>query len=141
MQELKHLQGALGWTLLGLLVTEGLINLISFVSPFWGLATAPGSLEASRDLLKFWQPIVPWFSVVFVVAAWHLAMTTRTLAARAGVLAMGVLVPVAHVVAAAPPKSMAALLAEAYLALVPLAFVALAWWAVRRSRAALVPGT
>lgn len=134
MQELRHVQGALGWTLLGLLLTGVLINLIGFASPFWGLATEPGSPDASRSLLAFWQPIVPWFSALFVVAAWHLAMTTRTLAARAGVLAMGVLVPVAHIVAAARPQSTTALLAEAYLALATLAFVALAWRAVRRSR-------
>lgn len=148
MQQLKHVQGALGWCLVGLLLTYALINVIGFASPFWGLWRYPGDPHASHGLLHFWQPVTPWFSICFVVAAWHLVKTVRATVARVGIVAMGVLVPVAHIGssyaglamaqadAAATPQLSAAvvMLAEAYLGLAALAFVALAWRAVRESR-------
>ena len=133
MVELKHLQRALAWSVAGLVLTSLLINLIGFASPFWGMATNPGSLDASRDLLKAWQPITPWFSVCFAMAGWHLAMTHRSTVARVVVVVLGLLVPVAHVVPITVPEGLATLLAEAYLSLASLAFVVMAWRAVRRS--------
>ena len=97
MLQLKHVQRALGWCLVGLLLTYALINVIGFASPFWGLWRHPGDPGASLSLLHSWQPITPWFSICFAVAAWHLARTVRATVARVGIVAMGVLVPVAHI--------------------------------------------
>lgn len=146
MLQLKHVQGALGWCLVGLLLTYALINVIGFVSPFWGLWRHPEDPGASLGLLHSWQPITPWFSICFAVAAWHLARTTRSMVARVGIVAMGVLVPVAHIGSSfasraveqtgspVPPPLPAALdvLANAYLGLAALVFVVLVWRVVRR---------
>lgn len=151
MTQLKHVQSSLGWCLIGLLLTDLLINVIGFVSPFWGVWRHPGELYVSRDLLHFWQPIVAWFSICFVVAAWHLARTVRSTVARIGILAMGVLVVAAEVGSGfarrameqadspVPPQLPATInvLAGIYLALVAIAYTALIWRAVRQSNSSL----
>ena len=153
MPQLKHLQSALGWSLIGLLLTYVLINIIGFASPFWGLWRHPGDIHASHNLLRAWQPITPWFSVLFVVAAWHLAMTTRSMIARAAIVAAGFLVPVAHIGSrvarrameqAGPttPFSLPAtvdLLGSAYIGFAGLLFLFLVWRAIRMCNRALGP--
>lgn len=151
MLQLQHVQRALGWCLVGVLLTYVLINAIGFVSPFWGLWRRPGDPGASSSLLHAWQQITPWFSICFAVAAWHLARTVQAMAARIGILAMGALVPVAHIgssfarraideagspVSPALPAAMD-VLADAYLGLAALVFVALIWRAVRQSNRSL----
>src|SRR3546814_6784594 len=61
MLQLRHVQRALGWCLVGLLLTYVLINAIGLVSPFWGLWRHPGDPGASSSLLNAWQSITPWF--------------------------------------------------------------------------------
>src|SRR3546814_18821756 len=85
MLQLQHVQRALGWCLVGVLLTYVLINAIGFVSPFWGLWRRPGDPGASSSLLHAWQQITPWFSICFAVAAWHLARTVQAMAARSGI--------------------------------------------------------
>src|SRR3546814_12493511 len=96
MLQLQHVQRALGWCLVGVLLTYVLINAIGFVSPFWGLWRRPGDPGASSSLLPAWQQITPWFSICFAVAAWHLARTVQAIASRSGLLAVGSLGPVAN---------------------------------------------
>lgn len=152
---MRHVQSTLGWSLIGFLVTSVLINVIGFISPLWGQWMHPDDLYASLDLLHLWQPITPWFSVCFVIAAWHLAMTTRASAARVCVIAMGALVPVAYVGSSfarramaqadspVPPQLPAAIsvFATAYLWLAALVFLALVWRAVREANNSLEPST
>src|SRR3546814_20952670 len=97
MLQLQHVQRALGWCLVGVLLTYVLINAIGFVSPFWGLWRRPGDPGASSSLLHAWQSFTPWFSICFAVAAWHLPRTAQAMAARIGIVVLGALVPVAHV--------------------------------------------
>src|SRR3546814_10270113 len=59
MLQLQHVQRALGWCLVGVLLTYVLINAIGFVSPFWGLWRRPGDPGASSSLLHAWQQITP----------------------------------------------------------------------------------
>src|SRR3546814_12192730 len=42
MLQLQHVQRALGWCLVGVLLTSVLLNDLGFVSPFWGLWRPPG---------------------------------------------------------------------------------------------------
>lgn len=149
---LRRLQGSLGWSIAGLLLTYGLINLIGFVSPFWAAWKYPGDLYASRNLLVAWQPITPWFSLCFVMAGWHLAMAMRSLPARGAVLVVYALVPVAMVGSSiarrvieesgtpVPPQGslIFAMMAGAYLAFAAITFLALAWWTLRSSNRPLV---
>lgn len=146
MEQLKHLGSAIGWCLMGMLLTSLLINIIGLISPFWGHWMHPKDLSASRDLLKLWQVITPWFSVCFAVAAWHLAMAYQSLVARIGVIAMGALIPVAHVGSSFAARAMEQetsgasyrflatinMLANAYFGLAALVFIALVWWVVRQ---------
>src|SRR3546814_17678403 len=88
MLQLQHVQRALGWCLVGVLLTYVLINAIGFVSPFWGLWRRPGDPGASSSLLHAWQQITPWFSICFAVAAWHLART-RSEERRVGKVCVG----------------------------------------------------
>lgn len=145
MQRLKHVQGALGWSLLGLLLTYLLINVIGFASPFWGAWMHPDAPDASRALLETLRPIVAVFSLCFLVAAWHLAMTARSVAARLGIVAMGILVPAAYIGATFARRALAAsdapippqewavieLACSVYLGFAALVFLALAWRALR----------
>lgn len=153
MSQLKHVQSALGWCLIGLLLTYLIINVIGFISPFWGHWLHPEDPGASLRLLHLWQPITPWFAVCFAVAAWHLAMTCQAIAARVCIIAMGALVPVAHIgsgfarrameqaASPVPPQLPAAMnmLANAYLGFTALAFIALIWRAVRQSNNSFKP--
>lgn len=147
MAQLKHVQSTLGWLLIGLIVTYASINVIGFISPFWGQWLHPGDPHASNDLLQFWRPITPWFSVCFVIAAWHLAMTLRSIVARVCVIVMGVLIPVAeigssfaqratnHADSVNSPQATFFLdtLVNAYLGLAALIFIVLVWRAVRQT--------
>lgn len=147
MSQLKHIQSTLGWFLVGLLMTYVLINIIGFVSPFWALWMYPEVSDASRNLLDFWQPITPWFSVCFVVAAWHLSLTARAMVARVCIVVMGVIVPIAYIgssftsraieqteplVATKLPAIMN-ILSNAYLGLATIIFISLIWRAVRQT--------
>lgn len=150
MSQIKHVQSALGWYLIGLLLTAALISLIGFISPFWGLWQHPGDPYASRDLLEFWQPITAWFSIAFVPAAWHLARAFRSVAARTCIIALGVLVPVAHISATfaqraivqanssvphQPPDTIyifVDMVGNMYIGLASVVFFALLWWVVRQ---------
>src|SRR3546814_19294613 len=71
MLQLKHVQRALGWCLVGVLLTYVLINDIGLVSPFWGLWRRPGNPGASSILLHAWQQITPPSSISFAVAPWR----------------------------------------------------------------------
>lgn len=145
MLQLKHVQSALGWCALGLLLTVVLINVIGLISPFWGLLLHPDDPYASRNLLNFWQPITPWFSVCFIVAAWHLALAFQSMAARVCVIVLGILVPVAYIGSglihraleqATAPASLElfmSALANVYLGLVIPLFIFLVWRAVRKA--------
>ena len=149
---LRRLQSALAWSLIGLLLTYGLINLIGFISPFWAVWRYPGDLHASMNLLHAWQPITPWFSLCFLVAGWHLAMAMRSLPARAAVFVLYALVPVAMIGSSvarrvmeqagtpSPPQGPAIfnMMAVAYLAVTAVTILALAWWILRRSNRSLV---
>lgn len=152
MPQLKHVQSALGWSLVGLLLTVVLLNAIGFVSPFWGLWRSPGDVDASRDLLRAWHPITPWFSILFAVAGWHLAMTMDNRVARVAVMALGVLIPVAHIGARLlggtveqagsgpmPLSAAIALFGDGVASLAGLVLLALAWRAVRLCNQALGP--
>src|SRR3546814_18038248 len=97
MLQLRHVQRALGWCLVGLLLTYVLINAIGCVSPFWGLWRHPGDPGASSSLLHASQSITPCFSICFARAAWHLASTAHALPARLGLVVVGATVPVAPV--------------------------------------------
>src|SRR3546814_11972985 len=113
-----------------------MLNGIGFFRPFLGLWRRTGDPGASSSLLHAWQQITPWFSICFAVAAWHLARTVQEMAARIGILALGALVPVAHIcssfarraidepchpVTPALPADMG-VLGDAYPALVTLVF-------------------
>lgn len=153
MPQLKHAGSAIGWCLIGLLLTSLLMNIIGFISPFWGRWMHPEDLYASRNLLQFWQVITPWFSVCFAVAAWRLAMAYRRLAARVGIIAMGALIPVAHIGSSFAVQAMEqeasvssyrflatiSMLANAYIGLAALVFIALVWWAVRQVSKSMQP--
>src|SRR5690606_26097942 len=119
----------------GLLLIFLLPNIVGFVSPFWAYWAHPGDLHASRNLLHFWQPVFPWLSAFFLVAAWHLSLTFQSTLARVGVVVLGVLIPVAHVGASFAHRAMqqadtpvpsqlpaiAAVIANAYLGFAALA--------------------
>lgn len=145
MSQMKHVQSALGWWLIGVLLTQVLINLIGFISPFWAHWQHPGDLYASRDLLEFWQPITTWFSVAFVPAAWYLAKAFRSVVARVCIIALGVLVPVAHIGSTFAQRAMMQdpslphqlssvvfAFGLIYTELATIAFIVLVWWVVRR---------
>lgn len=153
MSQLKHVQSTLGWCLIGLLLTYVLINVIGFISPFWGYWLHPEDPYASRSLLRVWQPITPWFSICFAVAAWHLALACQSTAPRVCIIAMGALIPVAHIGSSFARRAMEQvgspvssplpgamnMLANAYLGLAALVFIALIWRVVRQSNNSLKP--
>lgn len=89
MPQMKDVQSTLGWCVVGLLLTQALINVIGFASPFWGQWLHDGDPEASHNLLQFWQPVTPWFSACFLVAFWHIAKTVGPIVARIGVITLG----------------------------------------------------
>lgn len=153
MSQLKHVQSALGWCLIGLLLTYVLINAIGFISPFWSYWRHPEDLYGRLSVLHFWQQITPWFAVFFAVAAWHLALTVQSTVARICIIAAGALIPVAFIASSfarraveqatspVPPQvpALINMVANAYLELGGIAFIALVWRAVRQSNNSLKP--
>ena len=149
---LRHLEGALGWAIVGMLLTYGLVNLIGFISPFWAAWRHEAYYTESLTLLHAWQPITPWFSLCFLVAGWHLALAMRSMLARVAVFAVYALVPVAMIGSRfaqravqqadtpVPPQLPAvfSMVAGLYLALALMAFLALAWWTLRRTNRPIV---
>lgn len=147
MSQMKHVQSALGWWLIGLLLTQVLINFIGFISPFWNLWLHPEDHYGSRDLLHSWQPIATWFSIAFVPAFWYLAKAFESVVARVCTIALGVLVPMAHISSTFAQRAMMQadpsvprqlsgtvyMFADMYVWLAFVVFIALVWWAVRQA--------
>lgn len=143
----RHVERALGWALAGLLLTHVLINAIGLISPFWGALLHPDEPRVSMDLLEAWQPVTPWFSICFAVAGWHLAGAARSAVARVGIVALFALVPVAIIGASfarraieqagtpIPPQGPALfnMVGGMYAGFAAIAFIALAWLAIRRT--------
>jgi hypothetical protein len=148
MDRTRHLQSAFGWALVGYLLTEVLIELVGFASPFAGLWLQPGEPGASRALLQGAQVVVPWFAVVYLMAAWHLARTVESTAARIGVLLLGALVPAAHLAPGVALRSLDAaesvvapqtvglvnLLAAMVIGLAVIVFLGVSWRGLGRAR-------
>ncbi len=153
MSQLKHVQSTLGWCFVSAMSTYALINLIGFASPFWGLWRYPEDPYAWRSLLTFWQPITVWFSIFFVVAAWHLSKLVETIFARIAVLLVGALVMVAEIgahfarraadLAGSDERTLVLkslnTIAGGYVGLAALVAIALLWRAVRQSNSSFKP--
>jgi len=99
MPHLVHLRRAVGWCLVAVLATAMLLNVIGFVSPFWGLWRHPDDPAQSRALLHAARPWVTGLSALFLLPAWHLSRTLVSATARGVVLVMGALVVIADVAA------------------------------------------
>lgn len=139
MTHLAHLRRAVGWLLVALLATVLLVNLIGFLSPFWGHMRHPGDASQSRALL---DAVAPWTAVLlllYLLPAWHLSRTLASPFARGVVLVMGALVVVADVwvLSLAPLRddSLVAQLVSSVAAAYPFAallvFIGLVWRALR----------
>ena len=139
MTHLVHLRRAVGWLLVALLATVLLVNLIGFLSPFWGHMRHPGDASQSRVLLDAVAPWTAVLSLLYLLPAWHLSRTLASPFARGVVLAMGALVVVADVwvLSLAPLRddSLVAQLVSSVAAAYPFAallvFIGLVWRALR----------
>ncbi|MCD9006262.1 hypothetical protein LDO31_08445 [Luteimonas sp. XNQY3] len=139
MTHLVHLRRAVGWLLVALLATVALVNLIGFLSPFWGHWRHPGDASQSRALLDAVAPWTAVLSLLFLLPAWHLSRTLASPLARGAVLAMGALVVVADVMvlrvaqASGDPvvAQLVSSLAAAYPFVAFLVFIWLVWRALR----------
>jgi hypothetical protein len=99
MAPLEKTRRSLGWFILGYLLTTVLITLLAFLSPFWATvrytATAD-RLDHARDLLTVGRPLTAFFSVCFVVGAWHLAGTARSLPVRVALVCLALVLFLSH---------------------------------------------
>ena len=95
ISKIKSIENSITWVLLGLFGTFILVNILGFLSPLWAVwryETAEETLGHSRDLLEMARVIGPWFSFLFIVAAWHLGKVAVTPYGRWIVVAFGVFV-------------------------------------------------
>ena len=95
INKIENIQRAITWLLLGLLGTFLFVNVLGALSPLWAAwryETAEQTLSHSRDLLELAQIIGPWFSCLFIVAAWHLGKVAKTPYERWFVVVYGVTV-------------------------------------------------
>ena len=95
LSEFESIEKSITWVILGLFGTFILVNILGFLSPLWAVwryETAEETLSHSGDLLQMAREIGPWFSFLFIVAAWHLGKIAITPYGRWVVVAFGVLV-------------------------------------------------
>ena len=81
INKIESIRRSISWVILGMLGTLLLVNVLGALSPFWAVwryESAEQSLSHSRDLLELAQVIGPWFSSLFIVAAWHLGKVAKT---------------------------------------------------------------
>ena len=93
--KIENIERSITWVLLGLLGTIVFVNALGALSPLWAVwryETAEETLTHSRDLLEMARAIGPWFSILFVVAAWHLGRVSKTPYGRWIIVAFGVIV-------------------------------------------------
>lgn len=91
--KIENIKRSITWVLLGLLGVFVFVNVLGALSPFWALwryETAEEAASHSRDLIEMARAITPWFSLLFVVAAWHLGKAAKTKIGRWIVVAFGV---------------------------------------------------
>ena len=74
---MEHLTKALKYFLIGILLYPVLINIIGFMSPFLH-ETLNGDYVGPDAIifLSFFQPILPFFSLFYLLGAYHLSKTT-----------------------------------------------------------------
>ena len=95
ISKIENIERSITWVLLGLLGTVVFVNVLGALSPLWAVwryETAEETVSHSRDLLEMARTIGPWFSILFVVAAWHLGKVSKTPYGRWIVVAFGVIV-------------------------------------------------
>ena len=97
ISKIENIERSITWVLLGLLGTFVFVNVLGALSPLWAVWRYELPEEAarhSRDLLELARAIAPWFSLLFVVAAWNLGKVAKTTYGRWIVVAFGVSVSV-----------------------------------------------
>ncbi len=95
ISKIETIETSITWVLLGLLGTFVFVNVLGALSPFWAVwryEVAEETVSHSRDLLEMARAIGPWFSFLFVVAAWHLGKVANTPYGRWIVVAFGIFV-------------------------------------------------
>lgn len=76
-QSIHDTRRAIGWFLVGMLLTTFLLNAAAFLSPMWA-AIRYGDIDAAThlsDLHNFALKITPWFSAAYLAASWYIANT------------------------------------------------------------------
>ncbi len=90
--KIENIEKSMTWMLLGLIGVYVFVNAIGFIGPFWaGLRNenADEQLGHSRDLLVIAQKFNRWFSLLFIISAWHLANIHETRYGRWVIVAFG----------------------------------------------------
>jgi hypothetical protein len=97
ISKIENIERSITWVLLGLFGVFVFVSVLGALSPLWALwryELADEAASHSRDLLEMARAIAPWFSLLFIVAAWHLGKAARTTYGRWIVVAFGVSVSV-----------------------------------------------
>jgi len=100
ISKIENIERSITFVLLGLLGAFVFVNVLGALSPLWAVwryETAEETISHSRDLLEIASAIGPWFSFLFVVAAWHLGKVAKTPYGRWIVVVFGVFLSITFI--------------------------------------------